>query len=131
MPAETDPLLPDNESAPEIVGYGYSRKPNNSDYRSQPQSTEATDEGYKETESQGGADSSPLGTILTMFTVVVCFGLFLSLLISGKSGNSSKAPQVAPSKPSTSITTRVEKILSDHPLIGRPFSFRKTVGIVL
>lgn len=128
MPSELDPLLPRNEPAPEIVGYGFSQKQkadayDDSQYQYQAHVIESSNqERDKESEPEAGSDTSPLRTILTIFTTVVSFGLILSILISGEFGKSAKAPQIVPSKPSSSITDRVERILSEHPLIGSPFS---------
>ena len=127
MPSETDPLLPDNEPAPEIVGYGYSRhqkagSQTQFQYQHPSHLVETTEEDDgKESETRSATDNSPLRTIFAIFSVVVCFGLFLSLLLNGESGKSAKAPRIAPSKPSKSVASRVEKILSENPLIGRPF----------
>ena len=130
MPSEIDPLLPNNEPAPEIVGYGYSRAQkedyyDNSQiqYQTHINKSSVPDHGREtDSESQAGTNSSPLRTILSIFTIVVGFGLILSILISGEFGKSPKAPQIAPSKPPTSINERVEKILSEHPLIGHQIS---------
>lgn len=126
MPSEIDPLLPNNEPAPEIIGYGYSRAQkidyyDNSQAQYQTHVDKSSDQGRgkdPESESQDGSNTSPLRTIFSIFTVVIAFGLILSLIISGEIGKSPKAPQIAPSKPPTSISERVEKILSEHPLIG-------------
>ena len=128
MPSELDPLLPRNEPAPEIVGYGFSQKQkadayDESQYQHQAHVVESSNQERDEKpEAEAGTDNSPLRTILTIFTTVVGFGLILSILISGELGKSAKAPQIVPSEPSSSITDRVERILSEHPLIGSPFS---------
>ncbi|KAL8795722.1 MAG: hypothetical protein Q9195_001773 [Heterodermia aff. obscurata] len=123
MPSEVDPLLPRNEPAPEIVGYGFSRKQNadahdESPYQYQAHINERSNqERDKESDPEPGTDTSPLRTILTIFTTVVAFGLILSILVSGRLGESPRAPPIVPSKPSNSISDRVERILSEHPLI--------------
>ena len=128
MPSEVDPLLPKNEPAPEIVGYGFSQKQNADAYDESPYhyqadiSERSNQERDKESDPEAGTDTSPMRTILAIFTTVVAFGLILSILISGEFGKSARAPQIVPSKPSASITDRVERILSEHPLIGSPFS---------
>ena len=128
MPSEVDPLLPRNEPAPEIVGYGFSQKQNadsydESPYQYQARVSERSDQHRdKESDPEAGTDTSPMRTILTIFTTVVAFGLILSVLISDRLGKSAKAPPMVPSKPSNSLSGRVESILSEHPLIGSPFS---------
>ena len=127
MPSETDPLLPNNEPAPEIVGLGCSRKQKSgyddqSPYQYSSHVAGSTDpDQYKESDTGAGNDVSPLRTILTIFTTVVGFGFILSILIAGEFGKRARAPQIVPSRPSTSIPDRVERILSEHPLIGCPF----------
>ena len=123
MPSELDPLLPRNEPAPEIVGYGFSQKQKADAHDESPYSHESSNQerDKESSEPAAGTDTSPLRTILTIFTIVISFGLILSALISGELGKSAKAPQIVPSKPSGSITDRVERILSEHPLIGSPF----------
>lgn len=132
MPSEIDPLLPNNEPAPEIVGYGYSRaqkedyyddSQTQTQYQTHVDKSSVQHRGREtDSESQAGTNSSPLRTIFSIFTIVVGFGLILSILISGEFGKSPKAPQIVPSKPATSINERVEKILSEHPLIGHHIS---------
>ena len=135
MPSEVDPLLPRTEPAPEIVGYGFSQKQNADAYDDRPYQYQAhinqrsNRERDKEPGPEAGTDTSPLRTILTIFTTVVAFGLILSILISERLGQPPKAPQTVPSKPSNSITDRVERILSEHPLIGSPFSEHKSCGL--
>ena len=128
MPSEVDPLLPRNEPAPEIVGYGFSQKQNADAYDESPYQYQAhiskrsNQERDKESDPEAGTDTSPLRTILTIFTTVVAFGLILSILVSERLGKPAKGPQIVPAEPSSSITDRVERILSEHPLIGSPFS---------
>ena len=128
MPQETDPLLPNNEAAPEIVGYGFSHKQKPGHQKQLKNKypshvVEAVEEDNdKGADTRLGTNTSPLATILTIFSVVVCFGLFLSILISGQSGKAVKAPQDAPPKRTSSIASRVERILSEHPLIGYQLS---------
>ena len=114
MPSETDPLLPNNEPAPEIVGYGFSRKSK----QGRSYIFEAGDEGgNKEPATQADTDASPMRTIITVFIVVVGFALAISSLIAGKFGSTDQAPEVGPPKAPTTITARVEKILAKNPLI--------------
>ena len=127
MPSETDPLRPNNPPAPEIVGYGYSRKPQLQDeepqdhYRSH--NVEISDhEASREKEAQAYTDISPLRTYLTIFSTVVCFGLVLSLLITGEWRKTAKVPEKLHRSQPSSIAARVEKLLSEHPLIGYLYS---------
>ena len=105
MPSEEDPLLPNNEPAPEISGYGYSKA-------SRGQFEAAQDPEYEETLQQAGA--SPLKFILALFMVVVGFALFLALLVPSGLGSAPKSPK----NESLTIRARVDKILTATPLIG-------------
>jgi membrane dipeptidase len=123
--AELDPLLPQNEPAPEIQGYGFSR------YRGYDgiQSTESRREepkawtdGYEqEDDDDRDAESvsvtsakSTLNTIVTIFTVVVFVG-FVMAFLSPDLGDHNPLP--LPRKPPQSIEGRVSAILDRTPLI--------------
>ena len=119
MPSETDPLLPDNEPAPEIVGHGFSRKSTKS---YQDQFSSYTAETVTKDEDRGSAMNdaagvSPMRTVLLGFVCVVAFALAISSLFTGKLGGQKQAPKVGPSEPPATFETRVEKILAENPLI--------------
>lgn len=105
MPSEVDPLLPKNDPAPEISGYGYSKL-------SRGQFESAEDPEYEESLPQ--ADMSPLKSILVLFAVVVGFALFIALLVPGGIGSVPKSPK----NESLTIRARVNEILTETPLIG-------------
>lgn len=119
MPSETDPLLPHNEPAPEIVGYGFSRqsrKDYHEEYSSSAAETSNNDE-EKATETKSDSDVSPIRTVIIVFIVVVGFALAISSLITGSLRRQDQAPEVGPSKPPLTVEARVEKILAESPLI--------------
>lgn len=122
MPLETDPLLPGNEPAPEIVGHGFSRK-RNKEYHTQSlsQTVEVRPEGEANDNPLVDAhpERSALRTIFTIFTVVVGFALAISVLIVGQYGPSNQAPEITHPTPKapTAIADRVDKVLTENPLI--------------
>lgn len=105
MPSEVDPLLPKNDPAPEISGYGYSKL-------SKGQFESAEDAEYEESLPQ--ADVSSLKSILALFAVVVGFALLIALLVPGGLGSVPKSAK----NESQTIRARVNKILTETPLIG-------------
>lgn len=105
MPSEVDPLLPKNDPAPEISGYGYSEL-------SRGQFESAEDPEYEESPPQ--ADVSPLKSILALFAVVVGFALLIAVLVPGGIGSGLKSSK----NESLTIRARVNKILTETPLIG-------------
>ena len=120
MSSETDPLLPQGNSAPEITGYGFS-KPSTSDYHHSNKAlgnrvlVEEEGDGYPD---QGGTTTSPLRTLLSLFSIVVLFGLFITLLIPNGLRDQWQGPKHDPHTGPHTIETRVNKILSENPLIG-------------
>ena len=122
MPSETDPLLPQGNSAPEIVGYGFSKS-----YQAQSQSQdhddnhEALDDGRKKYSYTGDGNASPLRTIFALFTAVVGAALIIVLIVGGL-----HLPEIEEPKHGNPATTkaRVDKILSETPLIGHRTSFQ-------
>lgn len=112
MPSETDPLLPRNTPAPEISGYGFSKSSTQYLHLNEIVEEESTAEApTDEPSNQRDAGPPPLRSLLSLFTVVVGFALFISLLIPGNGG-----PWQDDGPPS--IKARVDKILSETPLIG-------------
>ena len=138
MSSEVDPLLPKNESAPEITGYGFSSK-----QRSKAHEVEEVDDNYRgfyvereRNEDNEGNDyevddraprddaastggGSPITSLLGIFVFVVLFAFFISI---GLGGGSSEQPQPEPvpkrPSPGQSIEARVARILDETPLIG-------------
>ena len=113
--SETDPLLPKGSSAPEISGYGFSK----TQYQPQNEVLDP-DKNVDDDEEQsipGYEGFSPLRTLVVLFTVVVGCAIFITLLFPG-------AYQTPPGQPvddAVTIRARVNKILSENPLIG-PYS---------
>ena len=116
MPSELDPLLPKNKPAPEISGDGFDHNaPEIQDPEEQKRRV------VDEEDLNMVSSSSPLRTLVTLFTVVVGFGILLSLLVPGGLGIS--WPWGKPSKGSTNIQERVSKIMRENPLIGHYKTF--------
>ncbi|KAL9127377.1 MAG: hypothetical protein Q9217_003733 [Psora testacea] len=125
MPSETDPLLPQANSAPEVTGYGFSKSLN------APPSNGSLNEHYSTAEDRGkeeayrsNGDESPLRTIIALFTIVVGVAFVITLAITGSHVPTLKNPEDGGA---TTIKARVDKILSETPLIGLgiPFALRK------
>lgn len=112
--SETDPLLPQNSSAPEISGYGFSR-PAEARYQAQSIVIEQTE--YikdKDVENRSTKGFSPLRIPLTLLTVVVGLALFITLLAPG----AWHTPWHGPKDDTSTIEARVITILTENPLIG-------------
>ena len=120
MPSETDPLLPQGNSAPEITGYGFS-KASTSDYQysnTALQNAVVVEEEGEEYPDQFGTTKSPLRTLLSLFSIVILFALFITLLIPKGLGDRLQSPIDEPKTGPKTIEARVNKILSENPLIG-------------
>lgn len=120
MPSETDPLLPNNDPAPEILGEGFSRKTPKKGYQKERLSDAVEVVGQSGDDSpsaDAGLESSPLRTIFTIFTLVICFSLAVSVLIRGRFGGPDQAPEVGRPKVPTAIADRVDRILTENPLL--------------
>ncbi|MCJ1306557.1 hypothetical protein MMC25_000200 [Agyrium rufum] len=120
MATEQDPLLPRGPTAPEITGPGF--RPSTYEYFSTNNTRPTIKREYSASKEQSSQDEpSPLKTILGLFIIVVSFGLILTALVPG--GLLSQPTDQTPTKgnfthpPGTSIDARVEKILSNTPLI--------------
>jgi hypothetical protein len=112
MSSEEDPLLPRNKGAPEIH---YGSVADNS-YEQQGQ--EVDDKGTQLSDSR----SSPLRAFFTLFTIVVSFALLITFLTpDGIHIPSWKDPFRTEPR---SLEARVNKILSENPLIGITRTFR-------
>lgn len=118
--SELDPLLPRNEPAPEIQGYGYSNPTGYTDIESsESQSSSGNDwrcDGKEdETQPQPSAlAKSAWSAISTIFPLIVFVGCILAFLGSAlRDGN----PISLPHKPPATISDRVSAILQGTPLI--------------
>ena len=109
MSSEQDPLLPRTQPAPEIYGYGYSRL-------QQAQSEEQGQEQdkFEDNEQDISTNSSPLTSILALFTIIVALSFLIALLLPG----GLHLPRDNAKNETSSIDARVDKIMSENPLIG-------------
>lgn len=114
--SETDPLLPKGASAPEISGYGFS-KPSQVNHQKQGEVVD-WDEDIDDRDNSPPTSTfeglSPLRTLIVLFTIVVGLAILITLLMPG-------TPYVPGKKPgdvTLKIRARVDKILSENPLIG-------------
>ena len=129
MTSELDPLLPHNQPAPEISGYGFS-KPNPSveaTYNDAPLSSR-NDDGYEEQErdadsgsSESNSTRSALSSICSIFTLIVLFAFVASVALLGglndNWGGRQPSPEPVPGQPSLTVGERVDEILKRTPLI--------------
>ncbi|OCT46518.1 putative dipeptidase [Cladophialophora carrionii] len=129
-PTEIDPLLPQNEPAPEIQGHGFSRyrgyegiQPSPG-YEEQPKQWEDVhqpqpgyqDEGEEDDDTQSvsmESTQSALKRIIGFFSIVVLMG-FVVALLSPRTADQEPIP--VPKRPQ-SIEERVSAILNHTPLI--------------
>lgn len=119
MPSDTDPLLPYNEPAPEIVGHGFSRKSNHS-YQALNNSNVievSSNDEDKSPVDRNDTDASPMKTVMTVFIIVIGFALAITSLFTSRSSGQDQAPVVGPPKTRTTIAARVGRILAETPLI--------------
>ncbi|KAL9007005.1 MAG: hypothetical protein Q9188_000293 [Gyalolechia gomerana] len=116
MPSESDPLLPQYPSAPEISGNGHRRKPRcQSDQAHVVQDTD-NDKETAEASRSPGEGPSPLRVIVILFTSVVGLGLLISFLSSDGFRGKWKIPRTPEDSLDRSLVERVDKILFDNPL---------------
>lgn len=120
MSSEVDPLLPRNEPAPEISGYGFSgRKQQSSEitYADEPPSYDDEADALSTTSNDVSAKSA-LNTICSIFSIVVFFALVFAALSQGGARNEQPSyPRPEPRQPARTIEQRVSRILQDTPLI--------------
>lgn len=118
-PSELDPLLPQNEPAPEIQGYGFSRYREYAGIQpSEPHASDKEDWAYREEEDDTQSISmtsarSALNTIGSIFTIVVFVAFVVALLGPALEENN---PLPVPKRP-RNIEDRVSAILDQTPLI--------------
>ena len=117
--SETDPLLPKGSSAPEISGYGFSR-PSKVQYQTRTEVIDP-DKNTQDEDDERAIPSyenfSPLRTLVALFTIVVGLAIFITLLVPGTIDTT---PWSKPKNGPSTIKARVDKILSENPLIGPP-----------
>ncbi len=122
MPSEVDPLLPRNEPAPEISGYGFSRLKHSAEinYSDEPP-TYDNGEDAQSVSSTSTSTRSALSTICSIFTIVVFFALVIAALSPGglNDDNPSAPPQPepVPRRPARTYEQRAASILNETPLI--------------
>lgn len=105
MSSEIDPLLPQTRSAPEISGYGF------------PQPTSNEDQRFKDQEESTSPSSNAYASLrrsIALFTIVVFLSLFIAIVLSG----SSRSKDENGPRDNATVAARVDKILSQTPLIG-------------
>lgn len=125
MSSEIDPLLPRGSSAPEITGYGFSRK-------EQPISEVTYDTPsyyYRELQDEEEEQQTPeastqsaLSTIIAIFTAVVFFAFVMVALSPGGFDDGTPSPEPVPTRvpgrsPATTVRERADRILNETPLI--------------
>lgn len=110
--------MPQNASAPEITGHGFSTKSNPKNPLQRDYSL-VNDEDLNYTPrddslGQNNLDKSPLCTIMARFTIIVSLAFFIALIVPGGLGS----PRGRPESHDLTVKARVDKILSENPLIG-------------
>lgn len=123
MSTELDPLLPQNEPAPEISGHGYhhAKRPENNDYEDLVVQDSDRDKGFARDVATPDAGTSSLRTIIVLFVSVVILGLLLSF-ISSDGFRGEKGQPRSPLIPRDSPHARVDRLLSKNPLFGTDFA---------
>ena len=119
-PSISDPLLPQGESAPEISGHGFSNRPKRDYGTHQVEVMDRAEEYETKNEEQAvqSSENMPvLRILITMFMIVVGFAAFVTLLFP----KTFDVPWHSPKSGPSSIKARVDKILSETPLIGHFF----------
>ncbi len=125
-PSQTDPLLPQGSSAPEISGYGFSG-PSKARYQTLNEVIEETEYIEDErAEDRSTKDFSPLRILLTLFMIVVGLAVFITLLAPG----TLDTPWHGPKDDTSTIEARLDKILTENPLIG-PLNRVYSVGSII
>jgi membrane dipeptidase len=120
MPSEVDPLLPQNEPAPEIFGYGFPRRKQDSSeitYVDDPPSYDDQADAHSAA-SNDVSTKSALSTICSLFGLVVFFALVIAALSpSGGRDDAPSHPLPDPRRPAKTIEQRVSMILQNTPLV--------------
>ena len=118
---EVDPLLPQNEPAPEIQGYGFSRHKGYAGIQASEAGSETKDwiDDSEEEDAQSTSMTnarSALNGIASLLTVVIFLGLLVALL-RPRLQDGTKEPLPLPKHPPRTIEDRVADILDHTPLI--------------
>ena len=117
-PTETDPLLPQGTSAPEISGHGFSKRQQVKHHARQVEVMDRTEDyEAKEDDQDSNTDAGLPGlrVLIIMFMIVVGFAAIVTLLFP----KTFDVPWRSPKSKTSSIEARVNKILSETPLIGQ------------
>ena len=111
MPSELDPLLPHDDPAPEISGYGFSKHRNrkDDDIVNSGSAGEKLDEDIDDSTS-----GRPFRTIFGIFFFVVGLAFVITLFVPGGFLRKWDTPQASDSR----VEARVNRILEKNPLIG-------------
>jgi membrane dipeptidase len=125
MSSEVDPLLPRGPSAPEITGYGFSKKEQvgvEVTYDTPSYYYREVEDEEEETTPEVSSTSSALSTIVGLFTAVMFFAFIVVALSPGGFDDSRPSPEPVPTRtpdhrPATTIRERAERILDETPLI--------------
>jgi membrane dipeptidase len=116
---EIDPLLPNNEPAPEIVGAGMKSNYSSPYYGTRDEISEAPP-GYDASDEEDADPASStkraLSNIIAIFSVVVFFG-FVALLLSPVDERKDPQHPLPPPHHDRSISGRVATILRETPLL--------------
>lgn len=118
MPSsETDPLLPKGNTAPEISGYGFSKKPNS--IRSEViDDVEDIEDKSFELVNHTERGLSTLRILSALSAITVGLAILITLLVSGTWDALRDSLQGTPRDVDSNIQARVDKILERNPLIG-------------
>jgi hypothetical protein len=105
--SEEDPLLPRGRPTPEISGDGY---PKLQIYQQEIYVNDEDNDSYEPTDN-----ASALNSILAVFTVFLGVAFLILLLYS----DNYRPPWRLPTSKPMTVEARVQKILTETPLIGR------------
>ena len=106
MPSELDPLLPKTKPAPEISGHGFWERPSHE--------APELDDGHDESTPPSSSTNSSLSRIIALLIIAASVILFIVLVLPGSSRSKDEDRQ----KDNATIAARVDKILTQTPLIG-------------
>jgi len=115
--SELDPLLPHNDSSPEISGYGFSNPKSNA----QSKYTSAAplyddDEDDTRSIASNTSTKSALSRIIVICSCVILFALVIAVLSPKASPNHDPTSPRPTSEPARTVAERVTKILDETPL---------------
>ena len=113
MPSETDPLLPQGNSAPEISGHGFSKA--QADVIDQDDYYQLTEDEDKDVGDPSNKEASSLRSITALFVIVVGVAFLITLSLRGSHHPTFGKPKDSNTR---TINARVDRILTQTPLIG-------------